>query len=84
MTKVVYEISHVGGDDRVLATFRMAGDRLVATYEDEGYKRLVEGVGFMIVVDGEDRSITTKDGRLFFDNLERFHWQSSTTFVRSE
>lgn len=84
MTKVVFQVTNDGGEPRTLATFRMAGDRLVAHFEDDGYQQLAEKIGFIVVVDGADRELTTADGRLFFDNLELFHHRSSTIGVRTE
>jgi hypothetical protein len=84
VTRTVYSIDRSTGEEIQLATFELRGDQVVAEYRDDDYRRHVEDVGILIVVDGQERTLTPRDGRVFFDHLERALWQSQTTFVRTE
>lgn len=84
MTRTVYTIDRSSGAEIPLATFELQDEHLVATYHDEDYRRTIEDVGLLLVVDGEERTLRPKDGRVFVENLERGHWQSQVTFVRTE
>lgn len=82
VTKHVYTIDRVTRSEIPLATFRWTFNGMSAEYHDEDYHRTLEDVGIVVVVEERSRVLLPRDGRLFFENLERAFLGSQITFVR--
>lgn len=64
-----------------LATFKLDGDRVIATYQAADYQRDVEQMGLGAMLDGTFRIVKPADGKVFFDALDNAYSQSTNMVI---